>query len=75
MPLGPSCSAAESSPPACKYGQLTTSAFIIIENNLETGEGYLSGLELVLVGQAECVVVLAEPCQQVSDKKTELLKC
>ena len=34
----------------------------------ETGEGYLSVLELVLVGQAEGVVVLAEPCQQVSDK-------
>ena len=60
------CWAAPSPPPACKYGQLTTSAIIIIDEEPEAGEVDLGGLKVFLVRQAEGVVVLTEPRQQVA---------
>ena len=56
----------QSPPPACKYGQLTPSAIIIIDEEPEAGEVDLGGLKVFLVRQAEGVVVLTEPRQQVA---------
>ena len=71
---GSSCWAAPSPPPACKYGRLTTSAIIIIDEEPEAGEVDLGGLKVFLVRQAEGVVVLAEPRQQVAAKKSWIVK-
>ena len=68
------CWAAPSPPPACKYGQLTTSAIIIIDEEPEAGEVDLGGLKVFLVRQAEGVVVLTEPRQQVAAEKSWIVK-